>query len=161
MSANSNRSTRSVVWIAILLIAILAGLFTTYKVLTNGLVLYSANDVIVWTLPLAAYVFFSLSSAGLALVASFPIVFGLERYMPFVKRAVVLSLAALTAAMVSMFLELGTPWHIIAYFISPNPMSSLWWLGILYPLQLVFLVVFFLRQRPIDITKRLVWSFSF
>ncbi|MBS1250196.1 MAG: hypothetical protein MAG431_01786 [Chloroflexi bacterium] len=146
MSVKNNISTKYFVWIAVLAIAILAGLFTTYKVLTNGLGLYSANDVIVWTLPLASYAFFSLMSAGLAMVASIPIVFGIDRYLPLVKRAVVLSLAALVAALLSTFLELGTPWHIVAYFISPNPRSSLWWLGVLYLLQFVFLVTFFVKS---------------
>lgn len=153
MSADKKMSTKYIAWIAVLLIGIVAGLFTTYRVLTSGLVLYSTNDVIVWTLPLSTYTFFSLSSAGLALIASIPIVFGIDRYMPFIKRAVVLSLAALVAAMISMFLELGTPWHVYAFITSPNPNSSLWWLGILYPLQLVFLIVVFLQARRGKINK--------
>lgn len=147
MRAQNERSRLFLVWIAILLIGVVVGLFTTYRVVTTGLVLYSANDVIVWTLPLATYAFFSLTSVGLALTASIPLVFDIEQYKPLGKRAVILALAALVAAMVSMFLELGTPWHIYAYFTSPNIKSSLWWLGVFYPLQLVFLIILFQKLR--------------
>lgn len=148
MATTTNRaSPLYIIWIVVLAIAVLAGLYTTYMVLTTGHVLYSANDVVVWTLPLAVYAFFGLTSAGLALLASIPLVFKIQRYEPTAKRATLLAIAALLAAFVSMFLELGSPWNLLNFLISPNPSSTLWWLGILYAFYLVFLVAMLWSMR--------------
>jgi molybdopterin-containing oxidoreductase family membrane subunit len=133
-------------WITALGIAILAGLFTTYRIFTVGHVIYGATNVVFWTLPLAAYIFFALTSTGLAFVASIPLVFGIKRYEPVAKRAVLLAIAVLIAAFISLVLELGSPWNMIKYLTSPNLTSTLWWMGVLYGLYLVFLVVTFWRM---------------
>ncbi len=145
MSEIKAKSAKSTVWLAVLGIAILAGLYTTYKVVTEGLTIYGANDQVVWTLPLAAYTFFSLMSAGSALVATLPQVLGFQQFVTLTKRTTVLSIAALVAAFICMFLELGNPWHMLSYITSPNPSSSLWGLGVLYLLQFVFLLIMFWR----------------
>ena len=53
-------------WIGLLGLGILLGLWTTFKVYTVGFTVYAKTDVLVWTLPLSTYIFFSLTSAGLA-----------------------------------------------------------------------------------------------
>ena len=65
-------------WIILLFLGILLGLWTTFKVYTVGFTVYAKTDVLVWTLPLSTYIFFSLTSAGLAFVSSFPVVFGIK-----------------------------------------------------------------------------------
>jgi molybdopterin-containing oxidoreductase family membrane subunit len=147
MAEVKGNNTRYIAWLVILGLAILAGLFATYKVLTEGLTMYAANDTVVWTLPLVAYTFFSLLSAGSALVAAFPQVLGILQYDALIKRATMLAVGALIAAFVCMFLELGSPWKMISYITSPNPSSSLWWLGVLYLMQLVFLVIMLWRLK--------------
>lgn len=147
MATTRRASSLFVIWMVVLGIAVLAGLYTTYKVLTMGHVLYSANDIVVWTLPLAVYAFFALTSTGLALVASVPLVFKIQQYEPMAKRATLLAIAALLAAFVSMFLELGSPWNLVNFLTSPNPSSTLWWLGILYTFYLVFLLAMLWSMR--------------
>jgi len=147
MATSRRASPLYMIWIAVLALAVLAGLYTTYNVLVTGHVLYSANDIVVWTLPLAVYAFFGLTSTGLALVATVPLVFKLKRYEQFAQRAALLAIAALLAAFVSMFLELGSPWNLVSFLTSPNPSSTLWWLGILYAFYLVFLVAMLWRMR--------------
>jgi molybdopterin-containing oxidoreductase family membrane subunit len=134
-------------WIAALGIVILAGLFTTYRIFTVGHVIFGATNVLFWTLPLAAYAFFALTSTGLAFVASIPLVFGIKRYEPVAKRAVLLAIAALIAAFISLVLELGSPWNMVKYLTSPNVTSTLWWMGVLYGIYLVFLLATFWKMR--------------
>ena len=147
MATTKRVSPLYISWIVVLGIAVLAGLYTTYKVLTTGHVLYSANDIVVWTLPLAVYAFFVLASTGLALLASIPLTFKVQQYETIAKRATLLAIAALLAAFVSMFLELGSPWNLLNFLTSPNPSSTLWWLGILYAFYLVFLVAMLWSMR--------------
>lgn len=137
----AKKSPQFILWMAALVIALLAGFFTAYKVFTEGQVLYGATDTHVWTLPLAAYTFFSLVSAGLALVASGIMVFGFDQYKPLVKRTVFLAIVSILAAFACMLLELGSPGNAVNFVTSPNPQSSLWWLSVLYTLHIVILVV--------------------
>ncbi|RME99465.1 MAG: hypothetical protein D6768_15010 [Chloroflexi bacterium] len=147
METTKNSSPLYIIWLAILGIVVLAGLYTTYQVLKTGHILYSANNIVVWTLPLATYAFFSLTSAGLALIASIPLVFKMQRFESIATRAILLSIAALLAAGVSMLLELGEPWHVVNFLTSPNPMSTLWWLSVLYSIFLILLLVMLWRLR--------------
>lgn len=142
-------------WIAALGIAILAGLFTAYKVVTVGHVIYGATNLLFWTLPLATYMFFALTSTGLTFVASIPLVFGIKRYEPVAKRAVFLAIAALVAAFVSLLLETGSPLNMIKYLTSPNLTSTLWWMGMLYGSYLAFLLATFWKMHTGQTSKAL------
>lgn len=132
-------------WLVLLVIGILAGLLTTYKVYTVGHVMYGVNDILFWTLPLASYIFFALTSTGLALVASGPLVFGTKKYNPIAKRAVFMAIAAIVAAFISLILELVTPWNMLSYITTPNPTSTLWWMAVLYGFYMIFLLATFLK----------------
>ncbi|MEE4261936.1 MAG: NrfD/PsrC family molybdoenzyme membrane anchor subunit [Desulfobacteraceae bacterium] len=130
-------------WCGLLGLGILLGLLTTYKVFTTGFILYAKTDILVWTMPIAAYVFFSLTSTGLAFVSSIPVVFGIRRYRDLEKRTAFLEIAVLMAAFACLLLHLGSPWNAVYYLFSPNFASPLWWLGMLYGLYLVVLLLSF------------------
>jgi Ni/Fe-hydrogenase subunit HybB-like protein len=130
-------------WYGVLGLGILLGLLTTYRVFTTGFILYAKTDILVWTMPIAAYVFFSLTSTGLAFVSSIPVVFGIRRYRHLEKRTAFLEIAVLMAAFTCLFLHLGSPWNAVYYLFSPNFTSPLWWLGMLYGLYLVVLLLSF------------------
>ena len=101
-------------WYGLLGLGILLGLLTAYRVLVSpGFVLYAKTDILVWTMPIAAYVFFSLTSSGLAFVSSIPVVFGIKRYQPLEKRTAFLEIAVLFAAFTCLLLHLGSPWNAV------------------------------------------------
>jgi len=130
-------------WYGLLGLGILLGLLTAYRVFTTGFILYAKTDILVWTMPIAAYVFFSLTSTGLAFVSSIPVVFGIKRYQLLEKRTTFLEIAVLMAAFSCLLLHLGSPWKAVYYLLSPNFASPLWWLGMLYGLYLVVLLLSF------------------
>lgn len=142
-------------WIGILSLGVLAGLLTAYKVFTAGFVVYAKTNILVWTMPLASYVFFSLTSSGLAFVSSIPVVFGIKRYGPIEKRTIFLEITVLIAAFLCLVLHLGSPLKAIFFLLSPNPASPLWWLGILYGIYLVILVAMFWRIHTAAHSKAL------
>ncbi|MFW6042560.1 MAG: NrfD/PsrC family molybdoenzyme membrane anchor subunit [Chloroflexota bacterium] len=133
-------SARYVAWLAVLGIAILAGLFTAYKLLTEGLGALGGTDVVIWPMPIAAYIFFALTSTGLTFVASMPLVFGLKQYEPIAKRAVFLGIASLLAAFAALSIDLGSMANLYFFLISPNISSPIWWMGVLYALELAMLL---------------------
>lgn len=144
-------------WYGLLGLGILIGLLTIYKVFTVGFVLYAKTDILVWTLPVASYIFFSLMSTGLAFVSSIPVVFGIKRYQPIEKRTALLEIAVLLAGFACLLLHLGSPWNAIYFVISPNFSSPMWWLALLYSVYLVVLLISFRRihtgapSRPLGI----------
>jgi len=146
---------KSWLWIGLLCMGILLGLWTTLRVYTVGFSLYAKTDVLVWTLPLSTYVFFSLTSAGLAFVSSIPVVFGIKRYEAFEKRAVYLEIAVLIGSFVCLILHLGSPLKVLYIFLSPNPSSPLWWLAVLYHVYFVILLSAFWRIHTGKISKTL------
>ena len=148
------KSIKIQLWYGILGLGILLGLITAYRVLFGtGFVLYAKTDILVWTIPIAAYVFFSLTSTGLAFVSSIPVVFNTPRYQPIEKRTVFLEISVLMAAFTCLLLHLGSPWNAIYFLFSPNFSSPLWWLGMLYGLYLIVLLISFRRMHTTGTSK--------
>lgn len=146
---------KSKLWLGLLGLGILAGLFTAYRVYTVGFTLYAKTDVLVWTLPLSTYIFLSLTSSGLAFVSSIPVVFGIHRYDPIEKRTVYLEIAVLMGSFVCLILHIGSPLQIIYIFLSPNPSSPLWWLAMLYHVYLLLLLAAFWRIHTAKVSRAL------
>jgi molybdopterin-containing oxidoreductase family membrane subunit len=142
-------------WYGVLGLGILIGLLTAYKVFTVGFVLYAKTDILVWTLPIASYVFFSLTSTGLAFVSSIPVVFGIKRYQPIEKRTALLEIAVLLAGFTCLLLHLGSPWNAVYFVFSPNPASPLWWLAMLYGVYLAVLLLSFWKMQTGEPNKAL------
>ncbi|HCY83690.1 MAG TPA: hypothetical protein DHV36_00980 [Desulfobacteraceae bacterium] len=142
-------------WLGLLGISILIGLFAAFKLLTEGHHLFNANDVLIWSLPLGVYIYLALTSSGLTLLASVPLVFGIKRYEPFAKRLVFLAIGALLGGFVSIGLELGNVFHMVYILLSPNLSSPIWWMGAIYSLELVVLLIKFQRIHAGDWDSRL------
>ncbi|MBW1787093.1 MAG: polysulfide reductase NrfD, partial [Deltaproteobacteria bacterium] len=136
---------KNCLWPGLIGLGIVAGLITAVRVfISDGMVVYAKTDILVWTLPLASYVFFSLTSSGIAFASSIPAILGIKRFEPLEKRTAFLEISVLLAALSCLMLHLGSPWNAIYFLLSPNPASPLWWLGMLYGLYLVILLLSFL-----------------
>src|SRR4030042_932410 len=138
------------IWLAVLGFGILIGFYTAMKLFTDGHILFNTNDVIIWSLPLGVYIFLALTSSGLTLLSAIPLVFGVGKYEPFAKRLVFLAIATLCGGFVSIGLELGTVTHMIYIMLSPNLSSPIWWMGAIYSVELVVLVIKFWRLHAGD-----------
>lgn len=138
------------IWLTAIAIVILAGLYTAFRLFTEGHVLFNSNDVIIWSLPLGVYIFLTLTSSGLTLMSAIPLVFGYKQFEPFAKRLVFLAIATLCGAFVAIGLELGMPWHIYYILISPNLSTPIWWMGAIYSVELVLLALKFWKMQSGD-----------
>lgn len=138
-------------WLGLLGIAILIGLVAAFRLLTEGHHLFNANDVLLWSLPLGVYIYFALTSSGLTLLSSIPLVFGVKKHGLYAKRLIFLAIACLLGGFVSIGLELGNVLHMIYILLSPNLSSPIWWMGAIYSLELVVLVVKFFLMHSGDL----------
>lgn len=146
---NSNKSLYPI-WLGVLGVALLAGLVAGAFIFIKGHVLFNANDVLIWTLPLGVYIFLALASSGLTLLSALPLVFGVKKFEPVAKRLVFLAIATLCGGFVSIGLELGSVFHMIYIMLSPNLSSPIWWMGAIYSLELVVLAVKFWKMHTGD-----------
>ena len=146
---NGNKSLYPI-WLGVLGVALLAGLVAAAFIFIQGHVLFNANDVLIWTLPLGVYIFLALSSSGLTLLAALPLVFGIKKYEPFAKRLVFLSIATLCGGFVAIGLELGSVFHMIYIMLSPNLSSPIWWMGAIYSVELAVLALKFWKMHTGD-----------
>jgi molybdopterin-containing oxidoreductase family membrane subunit len=146
---NGNKSLYPI-WLGVLGIALLAGVVAGAFIFLQGHVLFNANDVLIWTLPLGVYIFLALSSSGLTLLSALPLVFGIKKYEPFAKRLVFLAIATLCGGFVSIGLELGSIFHMIYIMLSPNLSSPIWWMGAIYSVELAVLALKFWKMHTGD-----------
>jgi len=149
MTATNTKSLFGV-WMGILAVAVLIGLVGVFRLFSEGHILFNTNDVIIWSLPLAVYIFLALTSSGLTLLAAIPTVFGVKRYAPFAKRLIFLAIATLCGAFVAIALELGNVWHLAYILFSPNFSSPIWWMGAIYGVELVVLALKLWRMHLDD-----------
>lgn len=108
----------------------------------------TASNGITWGLLVVTYVFFSMASTGLAMVAALAAMFGARQYEPLIKRCTFLSIITLVAAFASLALEMGNPLRMIwAVPLNFQPGSALVWMGIFYSICLVLLLVKFFKMH--------------
>lgn len=150
MAKKSQASPKYIAWIVVLSIAILAGLVTAYKLITEGLGALGGTDILIWPLPIVAYIFFALTSTGLTFVASMPLVFGMKQYDLIAKRAVFLGIATLLAAFAALSMDLGSISNLVFFIGSPNFSSPIWWMSVLYAIELVMLLTKFWKLHKGD-----------
>lgn len=106
---------------------------------------YNVTREISWGILISTYVFFVVTSTGLCLVSSIGHVFGVQSLMPIAKRSVYLSIVTILAGFFVIAFEIKVPWRMAIYnVISPNLTSNIWWMGTLYGIYLIFMLIEFL-----------------
>ncbi len=111
----------------------------------------TGSSGVTWGLPVVTYVFFSMASTGLAMVAAMAAMFGARQYSPLIKRCTWLSIVTLVAAFASLALEMGHPFRMLwAVPLNFQPASALVWMGIFYSICLVILALKFAKMHGGD-----------
>jgi molybdopterin-containing oxidoreductase family membrane subunit len=130
--------------------------FVFYMLFTEGHAAFNTSSDMAWGAPIAFYLFFLLTSSGLSIIASLDSVFGLRVFYPLAKRAVFLSLLCLIAGFSILALEIGRPFRMLwALPFSLQVRSPMWWMGVLYSIDLVLLFIKFYLIHTGDWHSRL------
>lgn len=102
---------------------------------------FNTSSALPWGQPIATYLYFALASSGLGLLASLPLVFGFKQYYPIAKRCVFLAFIILISGMTVLALELGNVFRMIwAIPLNLQVQSAMFWMGVFYALDLLFLL---------------------
>jgi molybdopterin-containing oxidoreductase family membrane subunit len=115
----------------------------------EGHAAFNTSSDMAWGAPIAFYLFFLLTSSGLSVIASLDTVFGIRVFHPIAKRAVFLSIICLIAGFSVLALEIGRPFRMIwSLPLGMQVRSPMFWMGVLYSIDLVLLFVkFWLLHR--------------
>ncbi len=136
------RSIEFYIWFLSLGVIVLFALGVAgYRTMAEGEVFGTTTDVPLGLL-LSTYIFFVVSSTGMCLITSFGHVFGIERYELVAKRGVFLAIITLVAGFASIGIELERPLRFMTLIaLSPNLKAPIWWMGTLYQLYMIFLII--------------------
>ncbi len=95
-----------------------------------------------WGFLVSAYEFFVALSMGTIAIAASAIFFNISALKPLVTRMLVFGLLALVAGFSVFLFEIGHPVTMVIYTaLSGHPTSALFWLGVFYPLTMLFSVL--------------------
>lgn len=98
-----------------------------------------------WGILITPYVFFACLSTGICIISSLGQVFNIKSFVPIVNRTVFLAIIAMATGLMSIGLEIENPWNMAIYgFLSPNPLSNIWWKSSIYTLFLLFMSLNFM-----------------
>ncbi|HXH21595.1 MAG TPA: NrfD/PsrC family molybdoenzyme membrane anchor subunit [Dehalococcoidia bacterium] len=122
-------------------VAMVLGLGGVVVRFLTGHELANYTSSIPWGLWIASYVYFAGISAGAFLVSAVIYVFGIKRLEPAARLALFAALAALLAALVTIWLDLGHQWRFYRVFLYPNPSSMMAWIVWLYMAYLILIAV--------------------
>ena len=120
---------------------VLIGLVGAVNKLVQGEHALGTTDVVPWGILIAGYVFFAAAGTGVGLIASLGHAFGVRVFEPLGTRGLFLALSLLLPGFALIGIELGNPFNMIYIVFSPNLSSGIWWMGTLYSIYMVFLLV--------------------
>jgi len=116
-------------------------IFAITQLSTQGHASFNTSSNLPWGQPIATYLYFALASSGLGLLASLPLVFGFKQYFPIAKRCIFLAFIILISGMTVLALELGNVFRMLwAIPLNFQTQSAMFWMGIFYALDLLFLL---------------------
>ncbi|SFX74729.1 NrfD/PsrC family molybdoenzyme membrane anchor subunit [Marinospirillum alkaliphilum] len=124
-----------------LVVFLVSLIYAFMQIGSNGHASFNTSSALPWGQPIATYLYFALASSGLGLLASLPLVFGFKQYYPVAKRCIFLAFIVLISGMAVLAMELGNVFRMLwAIPLNFQTQSAMFWMGIFYALDLLFLL---------------------
>ena len=142
MNENVIKGTAGTVLLIVSGVILLASLgFVLVSLGAEGHAAFNVSSSLPWGQPIATYLYFALASSGLGLLASLPLVFGFKQFYPVAKRCIYLAFIILISGMMVLALELGNVFRMFwAIPLNLQVQSAMFWMGVFYALDLLFLL---------------------
>lgn len=132
-------------------IALISFIAVSWALANQGHAAFNMNQNVAWGLPIQTYVYLALMSSGLTLFAGLTSLFSYKPFYPLVKRAVWLAIATLVGGLITLAVEL--PGVFTMMWAMPANMqieSAMFWMGVFYAIDLVFLAWKFQKLEAND-----------
>ncbi len=121
----------------------------------------ATNQVLVWTLPLITYIFLALMSTGISIVIAYGLITDHAVIKARLRTLLIMAIGILLGGFAALATELGSLLNMVWVFLSPNPASPIWWMAMLYTVELVLLAVKLfndVKGRHTKADKGLAWA---
>ncbi len=123
----------SILWYIFLIVVILFGI---YGIIT---IKFGVEESpIPWNILIVTYVYLAIMSTGLCVISVAGNVYKLRGYKVIAERAAFLAIITMLCAYIPLFTHIGHISRMYEFLTSPNLYSSMWWMGVLYALYLLF-----------------------
>ena len=131
-------------WFALLGLCLIAAAGAAgYSIVVGHEHAFNVSRGVPWGILIATYVFLAISCSGLCLISSLGHVFGFEEFTLLCRRAILLAILCLIGAFGAIGMDLERPFNMIYTLLTPNFSSAIWWMGTVYGIYLVVLLVEF------------------
>lgn len=102
---------------------------------------FGTSREVPWGILITPYVFFACLSTGICILSSLGQVFRIKPFIPIVNRCVFLAIISMMTGLCAIGLEIENPWRMAIFgFLTPNPISNIWWKSSIYTLYLLFML---------------------
>lgn len=146
------------VWIAVIAVFLVAGAYSMYDRLANGMSMIGATNYVPWGLWVVVYIWFSGLAGGLYLLSALAYLLRLKRFAPLARLSLGLSIISLIISMMFIGLDLGSIRHSLNVLLFFHWSSALSWeiKGYIFflVLSIVQFVLVLLNDRRAFIAQR-------
>ena len=137
-----DRWPRFYIWISILAALMLFAGYSLLASLVLSMEILEFSIRIPWATLVSAYTWLVVAGSGLCMINALGAVFGMHRYEMITRRVVFLSFTSILFGLSYILFHMGRPERMpIGNIVSPNFRSAICWMGALYSIYLVFVVV--------------------
>jgi len=148
-------SPRFYVWISALAALIFLAAYALLASLVLSMEILEFSIQIPWATLVSAYTWLVVAGSGLCIINALGTVFGMHRYEMMAKRIIFLSMTSILFGLTYILLHLGRPERVLIYnLISPNFRSAISWMGALYSVYLIVIVIEFWLLIRNDLVER-------
>jgi molybdopterin-containing oxidoreductase family membrane subunit len=112
-------------------------------------------------LQISTYIYFALLSTGCTFVNFFGHVFFKEQYKPFASRIIFVGIITAVAAFFSLATEMGRIDRMYNFFLSPNPKSPMFWMGVWYTCYLIAITWEYINIQTDKHSNTVMWGAFF
>lgn len=130
-------------WIGLLAVLLVVGLYSAVRVLIEGLVITNLSDAVPWGLWITIDLSAIALGAGAFTLSAIVYIFGIKRLQPIIRLAVLVGFAGYTSAMLTLLMDIGRPdrfWHPWVFW---NVHSVLWEVTMCITIYLTILITEF------------------
>jgi menaquinone reductase, integral membrane subunit len=131
------------IWLGILLVLLLIGIYSAISVFVNGLYITNMSDSVPWGLWITIDLSAIALGAGAFTLSAIVYIFGIKRLQPIIRLAILVGFAGYTSAMLMLLVDIGRPdrfWHPWVFW---NVHSVLWEVTMCITVYLLILVAEF------------------
>ncbi len=121
----------------------------------------NTSNLVPWGLQISTYIYFALLSTGCTFVNFFGHMFFKEQYKPFASRIIFVGIITAIAAFFSLATEMGRIDRMYNFFLSPNPKSPMFWMGVWYTCYLIAITWEYINIQIDRHSNKVMWGAFF